>query len=37
MTYHCEKCGGVLEYISMDFEHGEHHECTECGEVYPYE
>ena len=37
MGYKCTVCGGDLIYHEQDLEHGEHHECRECGEIYPYD
>ena len=36
MVYKCPICGGNLEYHEQSLEHGEHHVCVECGEIYPH-
>lgn len=36
-SYKCDDCGGELIYHEQDLEHGEHHECQDCGKIYPYE
>lgn len=35
--YKCDDCGGELIYHEQDLDHGEHHECPDCGKIYPYE